>query len=69
MRNINNRLYHQKHDLKGCSSGKNRALKKILFMLWLDLTAKAALAVGPGKIRANSYPLQNPIKNIICHPE
>lgn len=69
MCNIINSLYHQKRDLKGGLSGKNCAFKNMLYLLSLDLTAKAALAVSPGKIRANSYSLQNPIKNIICHPE
>jgi len=69
MRNIINSLYHQKRDLKGGSSEKNCETKNILSWLSLDLTAKAAVAASPGKIRANAYPLQNPIKNIICHPE
>ena len=33
------------------------------------ITANGTLADGFGSRKAISYPLQNPIKNIICYPE
>jgi hypothetical protein len=71
MRNIINSPNHEKRDFKDCFSKEFRVVieSKIIFSLIFFLTAKDKLAIGSVVDRACSYSLQNPIKNIIAHPE
>jgi len=71
MCNINNSPNRKKKDLKGFCTEKNfRSIVTNKFnVLPQFLTAKEQVATGLVISRANSYPLQDPIKNIICHPE
>jgi hypothetical protein len=71
MCNINNSPNRKKQDLKGFCTEKNFIPVVInkFNMLPQFLTAKEQVATGLVTSRANSYPLQDPIKNIICHPE
>ena len=36
---------------------------------YFSSTAKRFRLIGSAKCRTASFPLQDPIKNIICHPE
>ena len=40
-----------------------------IYLPVFSITASGQLANGFALRKAISYPLQNPIKNIICHPE
>jgi len=71
IRNIINSRNHGKKDLKVYASHGNSII--MIFKLFVTLfqisTARGFLTKLPAYRRVVFYPLQDPIKNIICHPE
>jgi hypothetical protein len=71
MCNINNSPNRKKKDFTGFCTEENLNSVAPKKFDWLSqfLTAKEEVATGLAISEANSCPLQDPIKNIICHPE